>query len=278
MTKRFKGSCCSGEAVHITMVLQVVEQEEVQQVQIVALLGRGVVLPVDRRRRQELAHVLRVVRLLVRLQNRRTGERLAAHAATERSLTCVHPTVVFHVVPQLERLAAELALERPVTGVHGQVRDQRRHVREALAAELTQHHVALVGPGTPGSPKGISGRGSSGHGGGEFQLHWRWGTIWGLQDLVQGTWAATSVMATGSGSGTTAKGIVRGAECRRRWRPGHEGCGRRCCCCLGRLLVLGLLGQFVVLLLQQGQMRRMDQVGRFPVLECLQRVRQDVPG
>lgn len=40
----------SGEAVHITMMLQVVEQEEVQQVQIVALLGR-VVLPVDRRRR-----------------------------------------------------------------------------------------------------------------------------------------------------------------------------------------------------------------------------------
>lgn len=40
----------SGEAVHITMMLQVVEQEEVQQVQIVALLGR-VVLPVDRRGR-----------------------------------------------------------------------------------------------------------------------------------------------------------------------------------------------------------------------------------
>lgn len=40
----------SGEAVHITMMLQVIEQEEVQQVQIVALLGR-VVLPIDRRRR-----------------------------------------------------------------------------------------------------------------------------------------------------------------------------------------------------------------------------------
>lgn len=39
----------SGEAVHITMMLQVVEQEEVQQVQIVALLG--LVLPVDRRGR-----------------------------------------------------------------------------------------------------------------------------------------------------------------------------------------------------------------------------------
>lgn len=81
-----KGAGGSGEAVHITMVLQVVEQEEVQQVQIVALLGRGVVLPVDRRRRQELAHVLRVVRLLVRLQDRRAGERLAAHAAPERPL------------------------------------------------------------------------------------------------------------------------------------------------------------------------------------------------
>lgn len=119
------------------MVLQVVEQEEVQQVQIVALLGRGVVLPVDRRRRQELPHVLGVVRLLVRLQDRRAGERLAAHAAAERSFACVHPTVVLHVMPQFERFAAELALERPVTGVHGQVRDQRRHVREALAAELT---------------------------------------------------------------------------------------------------------------------------------------------
>lgn len=32
------------------MMLQVIEQEEVQQVQIVALLGR-VVLPIDRRRR-----------------------------------------------------------------------------------------------------------------------------------------------------------------------------------------------------------------------------------
>lgn len=42
--------------------------------------------------------------------------------------------------------------------------------------------------------------------------------------------------------------------------------------------MLGLLGQLVVLLLQQGQMRRMDQVGRLPVLERLQRVRQDVPG
>lgn len=134
------------------MVLQVVEQEEVQQVQIVALLGRRVVLPVDRRRRQELAHVLWVVRLFVRLQDRRAGERFAAHAAPERSLACVHPTVVLHMVPQLERFAAELALERPVTGVHGQVRDQRRHVRKALAAELTQHHAALVGPGASGSP------------------------------------------------------------------------------------------------------------------------------
>lgn len=39
----------SGEAVHITMMLQVIEQEEVQQVQIVALLGRFF-LRVDRRR------------------------------------------------------------------------------------------------------------------------------------------------------------------------------------------------------------------------------------
>lgn len=45
-------------------------------------------------------------------------------------------------MPQLERLPAELALERPVAGVHGQVRDEGRHVREALAAELAQDHVA----------------------------------------------------------------------------------------------------------------------------------------
>lgn len=183
------------------MVLQVVEQEEVQQVQIVALLGRGVVLPVDRRRRQELPHVLGVVRLLVRLQNRRAGERFAAHAAAERSLARVHPTVVLHVMPQFERFAAELALERPVTGVHGQVRDQRRHVREALAAELTQHHVALVGPGdaAPEHPAGISGRGSSGHGGSKFQLHRRRGAIRRFQNLIE--WAGTSaasVMSTGT--------------------------------------------------------------------------------
>lgn len=87
------------------------------------------------------------MRLLVRLQNRRSGERLAAHPAAKRSLACMHPTVVLHVVPQLERLAAELALERPVAGVHRQVRYQRRHVRKAFPTELTQHHVALIGGG-----------------------------------------------------------------------------------------------------------------------------------
>lgn len=137
-------------------------------------------------------------------------------------LTCVHPTVVLHVVPQLERLAAELALERPVTGVHGQVRDQRRHVREALAAELTQHHVALVRAGTPEDTAGIPGRGSSGHGGGKLQLHRRRGAIWRFQDLVERAGPATAVMSTGSGPGATpAERVVRRAECRWRRRTGH---------------------------------------------------------
>lgn len=50
--------------------------------------------------------------------------------------------MVFHMMAQFEGFPAELALERPVAGVDGQMRDQRRHVREALAAELAQHHIA----------------------------------------------------------------------------------------------------------------------------------------
>lgn len=121
------------------------------------------------------------MRLLVRLQDRRSGERLAAHPAAKRSLACMHPTVVLHVVPQLERLAAELALERPVTGVHRQVRYQRRHVRKAFTTELAQHHVALIGGGR------IAGR----YGGGlrsdgrcKLQLHWA-RTFRRFQQLVQ---------------------------------------------------------------------------------------------
>lgn len=59
-------------------------------------------------------------------------------------LTRVDAAVVLHVVAQLESLPAELALEGPVPRVHGQMRYERRHIREALAAELAQHHVARL--------------------------------------------------------------------------------------------------------------------------------------
>lgn len=61
-----------------------------------------------------------------------------------RGLTRVDAAVVLHVMAQLEGLAAELALEGAVARVHGQMRDERWHVREALAAELAQHHVARL--------------------------------------------------------------------------------------------------------------------------------------
>lgn len=61
--------------------------------------------------------------------------------ALENMLTSVNSAVILHMMPQLERLPTELALERAVARVDRQVRDQRRHVREALAAELAQHHV-----------------------------------------------------------------------------------------------------------------------------------------
>lgn len=121
------------------------------------------------------------MRFFVRLQDRRTGERLATHPAAKRALACMHPTVVLHVMPQLERLTAELTLERPVSGVHGQMGDERRHVGETFATELTQHNIALVGGGR--IPRG-GGSGLRSDGGSKLELHWR-GTIWGLKDLIE---------------------------------------------------------------------------------------------
>lgn len=59
-------------------------------------------------------------------------------------LTRVDAAVVLHMVAQLEGLATELTLEGTVARVHGQMRDERRHVREALAAELAEHHVTRL--------------------------------------------------------------------------------------------------------------------------------------
>lgn len=85
------------------------------------LLRRVFLRGIHGARRQELPHVLWIVRLLVGLQYRRPRERLPAQRTPERPLAGVHSTVVLHVMPQLEGLAAELALERPVAGVRRQM-------------------------------------------------------------------------------------------------------------------------------------------------------------
>ena len=59
----------------------------------------------------------RQMRLLVRFQNGRTRERLAAQMTRKRALPGVHPAVVLHVVTQFERLAAIVAPERPLLTV-----------------------------------------------------------------------------------------------------------------------------------------------------------------
>lgn len=100
---------------------------------------------VHRTRREHLAHVLGVVRLLVRLEDGAARERLAAQAAAKGPLARVHSAVVFHVVAQLERLAAKGTLEGAVAGVGRQVRHQRADVRERLAAELADDGRALGG-------------------------------------------------------------------------------------------------------------------------------------
>ena len=100
---------------------------------------------VHRTRREHLAHVLGVVRLLVRLEDGAARKRLATQAAAKGPLAGVHSAVVFHVVAQFERLAAKGTLEGAVAGVRRQVRHQRADVRERLAAELADDGRALDG-------------------------------------------------------------------------------------------------------------------------------------
>lgn len=54
------------------------------------VLVRRLFLRLDGAGRQKLAHVLRVVRFLVRLQDGGARECLTAHAAPERSLACAN--------------------------------------------------------------------------------------------------------------------------------------------------------------------------------------------
>ena len=96
-------------------------------------------------RGQELADILWVVRLLVRLEDGGAGEGFAAECAAEGPLPRVHAAVVLHVVPELKRLAAVLALEGPVARVRRQVADEGAHVGKRLAAELAQHGVGRPG-------------------------------------------------------------------------------------------------------------------------------------
>lgn len=104
----------------------------------------GLLFGTGRRHEPVTSRELRIVRLLVRLEYRRPGERFAAQRTPERPFAGVHATVVLHVVPELKRFAAKLALERSLAGVRGQVAHQSGHVRERFAAKLAQRAAYAV--------------------------------------------------------------------------------------------------------------------------------------
>lgn len=102
-------------------------------------LVRVLLLRVQGTRREKLAHILRIVRLLVRLEDGRPRKRLAAQTAPERPLPSMHSTVVLHVMAQLEGLPTKLALKGPIPGVGGQVSNKGGHIRERFTTELAQN-------------------------------------------------------------------------------------------------------------------------------------------
>lgn len=179
----------------------------------------------------------------------------------------MHSAVVLHVVPQLERLAAELALERPVARVHRQVRDQRRHVREALAAELAQHHAvaALVGAEPAGTTAAAAPAARE------------------RIDAAHRAEAEAARLGREHGRQLQLGHRFRRIEHLLERRPApHPAApmvavvGRRQ---LGRRRRLGLLGgeRHLRQLVPQGEVR-MEQVRRLPELERLERVGEDVAG
>lgn len=110
-------------------------------------LVRALLLRVHGARREELARVLGIMRLLVRFQYRRPRECLTAQHATKWSLARVHSTVIFHMMSKLERLPAEFALKRSISCMYRQMRDQRGDVGETFSTKLAQYDVPwLHGP------------------------------------------------------------------------------------------------------------------------------------